>query len=56
MINLKYSSVTVAAIHNENPPGEGILNLMGSMFWGSLKKTPGTEVADDRDSTPYSGL
>ena len=28
---------------------------MGSMFLISLYKTPGTEIADDRDSTSYYG-
>ena len=28
---------------------------MGSMFLISLQKTPGTDIANDRDSTSYSG-
>ena len=28
---------------------------MGSLFWGSGKETPGTEVEDDINSTSYSG-
>ena len=37
------------------PPGGGSLHLMVGMFLGSVHKTPGTEVADDRDSTYLSG-
>ena len=55
MINLKCSSGNVAATHYEKPSGGGIFHLMGCLFLASVHKTPDTEVADYRDSTPYSG-
>ena len=38
MRNIKYSSGDVVATHDENPPGGGILRLMGSLFWVSVQK------------------
>ena len=55
IIKLKYSAGNVAATHDDNPPGGRILYLMGSLFWGSVQKTAGTEVVDNRDSNSYSG-
>ena len=55
MIKLKYSSVNFAPTHDENPPGGGSLHITGNLFWGSVHKTPGNEVAYNRDSNSYSG-
>ena len=52
---IKYSAGNVVVIHDKNPPGEGRLHIMGSLFWGSVQETPGTEFADERESTSYSG-
>ena len=55
MIDINYSSGNVAVTHDDKPPDGGSLHLTGSMFFGSVQKTPGTEVADTRDSTSYCG-
>ena len=55
MSKLKYSAGNVAATHYDNPSGGGSLDIMGSMFMGSVQKTPGTEVADDIESTSCPG-
>ena len=44
MSKIKYSSGHIAASHDENPPSGGGLHLIGSLFWGSVHKTPGTGV------------
>ena len=46
---LKYSAGYVAGTHDENPSRGGSLYLMGSLFLGSVQKTPGNEVTDDRN-------
>ena len=55
MSKLKYYARNVAATHDENPPSVVSLHVMGSLFWVSVKKTRGNEVADYRDSTSSSG-
>ena len=55
MSNLKPSAVNVVSAHYENLLSGVILHLMGSLFCGSVHKTPGTKVADERDSTSSSG-
>ena len=55
MSNIKSSAGNVVKTCDDNPPGGGSLHLMVGMFLGSVHKTPGTEVADDRDSTYLSG-
>ena len=55
MSNLKYSSGNIAAVRDENLPSGGKLHIMGSLFFVSVHKNPGNEVAHDRDSTSYSG-
>ena len=51
MIKLKYSAGIFVVIHDEKPPCVGSLYLMGSLFLGSAQKNPGTEVADNSNST-----
>ena len=54
MSKLKSSAGNFVAAYDENPPGGEILHLMKILFWGSVHKTPGTEIAYNRDSTSYS--
>ena len=49
MIKIKYYSRNVAEIHDGNPHGGGSVHLMGSLFFVSVHRIPGNEVADDRD-------
>ena len=49
MSKLKYFAGHVATTHDENPAGGGRLNMTGILFLGSVQKTPGTEVTDDRN-------
>ena len=56
---LKYSAGHILDTNDDKPPGKGRLNLMGSLFLGSVQKTTGTKFTSDptdyRISISYSG-
>ena len=56
MSKLKYSAGNFAATHDENPPSWRNISSKRKYVFGISAEKPGTEVADYRDSTLYSGV